>query len=407
MSTPGIISGGLGFFRSVGRNSQPISRQGVFARGKETPGATPKYARNRGKRDAESRTSMARLFINVPADKISELEASLSPETRPLARVLMASSEQGGGSGTGFMDFLLTSANESFQEKTQIVDTLTDNYVAFYSGQEPAVFDYSGVLLNTYQDDQRVWMLRLYREILRGSRLAGRNLIANLRYDSFIVSGYLESLQLSLRGDDVDSSTFRFTLRVKQMSVFTASLGAPTVVEGSPNATSVITGRAPELNKNNLRGGAVSAEEPTTPSAGPAAQKQTLNPVLEQATRTRLKELGSTDAQATSKIEEVKAVAYGPPVDARESVRVKAVEGEDRPAAFVTGSDASKSNPDHVSNDVQGGQTNVRAAPGESISLQENEIYLIALVPLVDIPPRDRGLEPVALQPLEDTYYAP
>ena len=276
MSVPGIIKStaqglfarALAFTTDFEIGHSPSSNNGVFSK---TPGATPKYAINRGRRDAEKRDTLARLFINMPASRIQAFRATLTPRTQPLADVLLSGAAYGGGGGNGFIDFLLTQANENMQEKTQIVDTLTDNYVAFYSGQEPPVFDYSGVLLNTYQDDQRVWMLQLYREILRGSRLAGNNLIVNLRYDSFIVSGYMEALQLGLRGDDVDSSSFRFSLRVKRMSVFTPALGLPAVVEGAPSDKTIVQGRSPDTQRNTQRATSLTSGKPATPSASPAA----------------------------------------------------------------------------------------------------------------------------------------
>jgi hypothetical protein len=192
------------------------------------PGATPKYAINKGRRDQEYRDTLARLFIDLPPNTYKQFLDSLPKETQPLAQVL--ANEGRGVGGTGFIDFILVNTQEGFEEKSQIVDTLTDNYVAFYTGQAPPLFQYSGTLFNTYQDDQRVWMLRLYRDILRGSKLANRNLIARLKYDSFIVSGYLESLVLGLNADTETAGTFQFAMRVKHMTVFTEALGAPTVV---------------------------------------------------------------------------------------------------------------------------------------------------------------------------------
>jgi len=87
------------------------------------------------------------------------------------------------------------------------------------------------VLLNTYQDDQRVWMTRLYRDILRGTQLARRRKLVRLRYDSVIVSGVLVAMQQSLRGTDENSAQFAFTLIPMQYVIFTESVGIPTVLK--------------------------------------------------------------------------------------------------------------------------------------------------------------------------------
>ena len=184
MVAPGILTGGKNLFKRNPSEANAESRQGVFG---VHPGATPKYALNRGPRDAEYSDTVARIYVELPATlKKQDFLLSLPPESRTLGQLLTLGGASGGTAGTGFIDFILQTAQENFQEKTQIVNTLTDNYVAFYAGQEAPLFNYAGTVLNTYQDDQRVWLLKLYRDILRGTRLAQRGLIASLRYDSFI-----------------------------------------------------------------------------------------------------------------------------------------------------------------------------------------------------------------------------
>lgn len=265
MPRPGILIGGnTTLLRS---NPVPESSTGVFA---NHPGSTPKYALSAGIRDAEYRDTMARLFVEIPHGQMEDFLAQVPEETRDLAKVLADTKSSGGSSGTGFIDFLLTAAQESFREKAQIVDTLTDNYVAFYAGQEPPVFSYGGTLLNTYQDDQRVWMLRLYRDILRGTRLANRNLIVRLRYDSFIVGGYLESLDLSLTGEMVNHSNFRFNLRVKELEIVTPALSRPTVVATDVSNFALSDPQDPDIGDRN-RAATLTTEDPPTALTGPAA----------------------------------------------------------------------------------------------------------------------------------------
>lgn len=363
MAAPGIISGGkLGqLFKSVSDSTEPESNLGVFGR---NPGATPKYAFNDpGRaRDAEYRETMARLFIEMPASRIDAFLKTVSPQTRPLAKVLTTATGSGGAGGTGFIDFLMTNAQEGFQEKTQIVDTLTDNYVAFYSGQEPPVFSYSGTLLNTYQDDQRVWMLRLYREILRGTRLASRRLIARLRYDSFIVSGYLENLVLALDGQtDHNASYFQFNMRVKRMQVITPSLGGPTVLDKNSTDNTVI-----DTNENlasTERTGVVSPTTPPTALAGPAAS----TPATINATnRQILKEKGLTDQQINDIFSLASSQSLVPETDSRELARTQSLQGTDRVSENVQGTDSDLTNPENATNDANGGLTNVMGTITES-----------------------------------------
>jgi len=194
-------------------------QQGVFG---ANPLMTPKYARNNSNgvaRDAEYRETMARLYISladVGSTAISNYLAGLpDQQTKALAQVLLASNNKGSG-GTGFIDFFLTSANEAFQEVMQVDKVLADDYVAFYYGQSPPIFQYSGVLLNSMQDDHRSGFARAYLELLRGTQLARRGALARLRYDSVIVSGTMNTHQQVLVAENELAVQFSFTFLVKE-----------------------------------------------------------------------------------------------------------------------------------------------------------------------------------------------
>lgn len=370
MSIPGIITGSnaLEIFRRTGDSADAHSQQGVFGL---NPGSTPKYAINRGssgnRRDAEYRESMARLFIEIPAGEMESFLASVSAETRPLARVLAVASDASGTGGTGFMDFLLTRTQEPFQEKAQIVDTLTDNYVAFYSGQSAPLFQYGGTLLNTYQDDQRVWMLKLYREILRGTRLANRGYVARLRYDSFIVSGYLESLQLGLSGDtEHTASDFAFSIRVKRLNIITAALGAPTVAQ-TPATTNLILNGQNESESANARTGSVTPDSPPTRLDGPNAESTQLTAQQREEARQQLRAAGLTDEEINRALEQSNQANEGSDIDSREAELMSTTEGHERVSEHVQGTDILESNPDNATADGQLGTSNVRGMPPELV----------------------------------------
>lgn len=194
-------------------------QQGVFS---ANPLMTPKYAKNNGPRDAEFKDTMARLYISladVGPQAIETYRASLpDPQTKALADVLLATGKSG-SPGTGFIDFFLTSANESFQEVMQVDKVMADDYVAFFYGQSPPVFQYSGVLLNSLQDDFRSGFARAYLELLRGTQLARRGALARLRYDSVIVSGVMTAHQQTLSSDNELAVPFAFSFLVKDYTL--------------------------------------------------------------------------------------------------------------------------------------------------------------------------------------------
>lgn len=201
-------------------NEAPASynrgQQGVFAL---HPLATPKYALNNGLRDGEFRDTLARIYISLadaaPATQAAYLD-SLPTNVKELGKVLVGSNTQG---GTGFIDFFLTSVQESFQEIVQVDKVLADDYVAFFYGQQPPMFQYSGVLLNSMQDDQRSGFARAYATMLRGTQLARRGALARLRYDSVIVSGTMTATSQMIAAENELAVQFSFTFLVKEYAV--------------------------------------------------------------------------------------------------------------------------------------------------------------------------------------------
>jgi hypothetical protein len=196
-------------------------QQGVFAL---NPLATPKYARNRGVRDAEFRDTVARIYVSLadasPTTQAAYL-ASLPQEAKVLAQVLLGNNSHG---ASGFIDFILTQAVETTQEVVQCEKVVGDDYVAFFFGQAPPTFQYSGYLLNSLQDDQRIGFAIAYQQLLRGTQLARRGALARLRYDGVIVSGTMTTHQQTLNADNEMAVPFSFSFLVKEMRIVPSPL---------------------------------------------------------------------------------------------------------------------------------------------------------------------------------------
>jgi hypothetical protein len=190
---------------------------GIFA---AVPGSTPKYAINRGEQETDFRETMARMFLQV-TDYKKFLKSFEKSDTLPVATVLGGQSleKTGATGGAGYIDFLLQTVQHGLQEKAQIVETLADDHVVYFFGQGAPTFQYGGTLINTKQDDQAMNMLRLYRDLGRGSMLASRNTLISLRYDSLIVSGAMMNLSLGLNAEMETAVPFSFNLLVKKVTV--------------------------------------------------------------------------------------------------------------------------------------------------------------------------------------------
>jgi hypothetical protein len=80
----------------------------------------------------------------------------------------------------GYLDFLIQQVQMPLQEKVQVTETLSDNYVAYAFGQSPPMWQFQGALINTVQDDQASNMFRLYTQILRATQMARRQRVFKL-----------------------------------------------------------------------------------------------------------------------------------------------------------------------------------------------------------------------------------
>jgi len=234
---------------------------GVFA--EYLQGFTPKYAANRGYRSDLFRNTLARMFVRVDASEMNLFLASISDAhtQNQLAPRIAGDPTQRqrnrtrGGAGSqdaqvranqtfatnGYLDFFISQASMPLQEKVDVKDTLADNYVAFFFGQQPPVWSFTGWLMNTVQDDQATNFLRLYLEILRGTQLARRQKIINLKIDSYVITGAMTGISPTLNANSEIYVPFAFQLLVKRVDFVNYTRGwvptrAFTPFAADPNA---------------------------------------------------------------------------------------------------------------------------------------------------------------------------
>jgi len=133
-----------------------------------------------------------------------------------------------GARGIGFVDFFLQSVNETYQEKVQVSEVLSDGYIAHFFGQRAPVWGYSGVLLNTRQDEwYDIWHI-LYEDVLRGTRLSEARLPVRLAYDTRVVSGSLMNMSTGLSAQNETFATLQFQLLVRDVKYSPTQLATTT-----------------------------------------------------------------------------------------------------------------------------------------------------------------------------------
>jgi hypothetical protein len=230
---------------------------------------------------------MARLLVPLPhGSAFEKFIDTFSGDAKTLARTLGAyegGAEQArnGSGGLGYIDFLLTSVQESYAEKVQIVDLLSDNYIAYFFGSQPPIFRYQGVLLNTLQDDWRAAFTILYNDIIRGTQLARRSKVVTLAYDNMAVSGAIINMNQVLTAEMQMAAQFNFDLLVQRIDVtrdlrtplptqttkFPASVHPSTFAEklpGVPSVTIRAVGSPGEENTSRQKEGQPAESAPGT-----------------------------------------------------------------------------------------------------------------------------------------------
>ena len=196
------------------------ARKGVYA---TFPASTPKYNTNNGE---ESQETQARLLIPFPSpDTLKSFMASYNSYSSDVYRLaetlaVLSGRDKENYASFGYIDFLLTAAQESFEEKLQVHDVLGDNFVAYFFGQRPPIFVYQGVLLNTQQDDWRLAMLLIYQNITRGTQLARRNTTVTLSYDNIAITGAMVNMSQNLTAEMQMAAPFTFQMLVKRIDVY-------------------------------------------------------------------------------------------------------------------------------------------------------------------------------------------
>lgn len=264
-------------------------------------GQTPKYAINNGYRSDFYRNTMARMFVRVDAAEMDLFRASIadSHTQRNLASRIAGDPRVSGTRGrrtagsddptvrrnanvhsNGYLDFLIQQIQMPLQEKVQISETLNDGYVLFAFGQSPPIWTFSGVLLNTVQDDQASNMFRLYTQILRATQLARRQKSMSLSFDSYVVNGSMMNLNLAMAAQNELYMQFSFQLVVKRVFITNFTAGWTPTRAGTPFAADLnaiaYDGRPRELQSlSRIAARTPNGTEPLAPVASQSADNRT------------------------------------------------------------------------------------------------------------------------------------
>lgn len=121
--------------------------------------------------------------------------------------------------GKAYVGFILTGVQESHNEKVEVINLPGDTFASYFYGAAPRQFNFSGILLNTDQDQWRDAFEEVYEKYLRGS-VSSRNFsIVQVSYNGRVVSGWLTNLSQQLDSSNDHYSSFSFSVLVSRIDM--------------------------------------------------------------------------------------------------------------------------------------------------------------------------------------------
>ena len=121
--------------------------------------------------------------------------------------------------------FILTSVQESRQEKAQMIETF-GNPAFFFFGERIKIYSFSGHVLETNTTNENypekyMWgssLSELYDTHLRGTALAKNQSYAQLTFKNVVLQGYVLNFNLNHSAQVSDISTFSFSMIITKQS---------------------------------------------------------------------------------------------------------------------------------------------------------------------------------------------
>jgi hypothetical protein len=120
--------------------------------------------------------------------------------------------------GAGYTSFLLTDVRCSLEEKLQIVEVFGDAEVTYYFGRQPIMFNFSGLLIDSVDNNWFIEWIEMYAHVMRGTELARNYELIRIVLPNMTIEGTITGMSWSQNSArDVDIP-FQFGFLAKQIT---------------------------------------------------------------------------------------------------------------------------------------------------------------------------------------------
>jgi hypothetical protein len=162
-------------------------------------------------------TSYIKVLSSSPGTSLSRHTKSSDGNTKGLGKSLEQPLKDA-IVGSGYNSFLLTSIQGSLDEKVQITEVFGDAEVTYFFGRQPLQLQFSGVLIDSVDNDWFTQWLGMYSEVLRGTQLAKNYELIQIVTPNMTMTGTIIRSSWSQSSErDVDIP-FQFTFLAKKIS---------------------------------------------------------------------------------------------------------------------------------------------------------------------------------------------
>ncbi len=138
-----------------------------------------------------------------------------------------------------YIGFILVQVQEQHNEKYETVPLAGDSFASFFYGSQPSTYTFTGVALNTTQDNWRDSLEVLYADYIRGSAAVRNRTIVQLKYDQRIVTGFISSFSQAIESTTQSTSQFQLSVVVTDIHYLNPK---------SQDRTKIITNFSSEIN---------------------------------------------------------------------------------------------------------------------------------------------------------------
>lgn len=213
----------------TGSSGATVNNDGTIVQSERLFTARPRYVPNTKKNlywdSLATRGTHARIKLLTDSSQAAKYKTqsgsrgnnALVGENSPAS--IAASSD----SSLGYDSFLITSVSCAIEEKMQVTEVLGDGEVAYFFGRQPIQMRFSGMIVDSPDNNWFATWLGMYSDFLRGTQLAQNYELVRLVLPNMVLTGTIFGTSFEQESNSDVAVSFSFSFLVKTMEALPAT----------------------------------------------------------------------------------------------------------------------------------------------------------------------------------------